>query len=105
MFPAQENQPDITANFFTWKATPNPLSLTHRPPTNSSDPPPPPRTPPALRLQTTSSFPSKNQDAIAPKTTIRSKTKSASQTNRRKKLTLPASITYPQRSIAETYPY
>ena len=46
MFPAQENQPDITANFFTWKATPNPLSLTHRPPTNSSDPPPPPRTPP-----------------------------------------------------------
>ena len=45
MFPAQENQPDITANFFTWKATPNPLSLTHRPPTNSSDPPPPPRTP------------------------------------------------------------
>ena len=41
MFPAQENQPDITANFFTWKATPNPLSLTHRPPTTSSDPPPP----------------------------------------------------------------
>ena len=41
MFPAQENQPDITANFFTWKATPNPLSLTHRPPTTSSDPHPP----------------------------------------------------------------